>query len=98
MSGRRKGYLKTPTGELQSGLRLNISLYSAHLAKNRRVHYLDQPPTYPQIFLPSYYHCIPIFCAVAQIFGTKIRNTAESYTATQSFIFSILLAKEEIVI
>lgn len=49
MSGRRKGYLKAPTAELQSGLRLNISLYSAHLAKNRRVHYLDQPPTYPNI-------------------------------------------------
>lgn len=31
-----------------------------------------------QIFLPSYNHCIPIFCAVAQIFGTKIRNTAEN--------------------
>ena len=31
-----------------------------------------------QIFLPSNNHCIPIFCAVAQIFGTKIRNTAEN--------------------
>ena len=32
------GYMvKAPTAEQQSGLRLNISLYSAHLAKNRRV-------------------------------------------------------------
>ena len=32
------GYMvKAPTAGQQSGLRLNISLYSAHLAKNRRV-------------------------------------------------------------